>query len=810
MFSKKFFYASNDICTYKKHVNAPYMRREFEVSDEIEAAEITVTSTGFYKLFINGTDITKDFLSPYITNPDQCLIYDKYDVGKYLKKGINCIGFVLGNGMVNCIGGYIWGFDKVPYRSAPSIAFDMQIKYKSGEEKGFEADGLLKCAPSPITFDDLRSGTHIDSRLKQDGWNMPGFDDGSWTNAVRAETPRGKESLYFGNPVISSRILKPVKITENAESAPIKNMDKMCKESIELSEKSGLNFGDTYSGRLFDFGENVSGVLRIKVTGKPGQKLDFQFAEYLDEENRISFENIASFYPQDYCQHNVYICCGDGEEECTFPFTYHCGRWCLVSGLEENQEIELEYLVIHADLPHRGGFECSDMSVNKLQQNAVRSALSNLTCFPTDCPHREKNGWTGDAAMSCEYFTLNFGMETLFRQWLVLAREAQRTDGAMPGIVPTHGWGFDWGNGPTWDSFIVELPYRTYIYRGDKAILSENADMIFRYLNYISKKRMKNGLIDIGLGDWCQTGRNEWNPDCPTIVTDSIMCVYICERAEYIFDVLGQEAQRAFAAALRAEFRNAVRKYLVDFSTMLVESSSQCGQAMALYCNIFENGERREAYNRLVEIIHANDDHFNCGMIGVRMIFHVLAEFGDAELAYKMIMRTDYPSYGMWAMQDLTSLPETFTPKTDIAAGSLNHHFMGDISNFFITRIAGIRVNPYKDDPCCVYINPNFVSKLDFAKADYDTVGGKVKIMWKRISDGKIAVAVEKAENVDGVLKLPFGYAFADIEDINIDFSSDGFSAAVSNQRKIKGKNTVKLENRVYVAEIMLMHNERI
>lgn len=204
--------------------------------------------------------------------------------------------------------------------------------------------------------------------------------------------------------------------------------------SIEISESMHLHFGEPCGGRLFDFGENVAGVLKIRVRGKAGQKLAFQFAEYLDEENRINFENLAAFYPQNYCQRDEYICRGDGEEECLFPFTYHGGRWCLVSGLEEGQPISLEFLVIHADLPRHGDFSCSDAVANRLQENTVRSALSNLTCFPTDCPHREKNGWTGDAAMSCEYFTLNFGMEDFFRQWLVLARKAQREDGALPAL----------------------------------------------------------------------------------------------------------------------------------------------------------------------------------------------------------------------------------------------------------------------------------------------------------------------------------------------------------------------------------------
>lgn len=355
VFSRNFFSASEEICTYSHHVNAPYLRREFEVRKGVRKAKITVTSTGFHQFFLNGAELTKDFLSPYITNPDECLVYDTYDVTDALKEGKNCLGFLLGNGMGNCIGGFIWDFEKVAYRSAPSVAFSFEIVYDDGERCSFEADEHLRCAPSPVTFDDLRSGTHVDARLRADGWNLPGFDDGKWTNAVRARTPHGEASSFCGVPVLSSRTLTPVRVTENARSAPIdpNTVRPVC---VELSASLGRHFGEGETGRLFDFGENVAGVLKIRVKGRAGQKLAFQFAEYLDEDGCLHYENIAVFYPQGYCQRDEYICRGDEEgEECLFPFTYHGGRWCLVTGLDGHQPISLEFLVTHAALPRRGG-----------------------------------------------------------------------------------------------------------------------------------------------------------------------------------------------------------------------------------------------------------------------------------------------------------------------------------------------------------------------------------------------------------------------------------------------------------------------
>ena len=153
----------------------------------------------------------------------------------------------------------------------------------------------------------------------------------------------------------------------------------------------------------------------------------------------------------------MYICKGEGEETFVPPFTYHGFRYVLVEGIDEAQATEslLTYLVMNSDLKERGNFSCSDETVNLLQLFTRRSDLANFYYFPTDCPHREKNGWTGDASMSAEHMLLNLHAENSLREWMRNVRKAQRIDGALPGIVPTSGWGFAWGNGPAWDSVCI-------------------------------------------------------------------------------------------------------------------------------------------------------------------------------------------------------------------------------------------------------------------------------------------------------------------------------------------------------------------
>lgn len=157
-------------------------------------------------------------------------------------------------------------------------------------------------------------------------------------------------------------------------------------------------------------------------------------------------------------------------------------------------------------MEERGGFTCSDQTANRLQEMTRRSDLSNFFYFPNDCPHREKNGWAADAALSSEHMLLNLGVERCYREWLHNISRAMDANGALPGVIPTGGWGFFWGNGPAWDNVLFYLTYFTYRYRGDRTVITENAAAMMRYLHYIGTRIEEDGLIAFGLGDWCPVG----------------------------------------------------------------------------------------------------------------------------------------------------------------------------------------------------------------------------------------------------------------------------------------------------------------
>ena len=446
------------------------------------------------------------------------------------------------------------------------------------------------------------------------------------------------------------------------------------------------------------------------------------------------------------------------------PFTYHGFQYVLVEGIEEEQATEslLTYLVMNSDLAERGGFSCSDETANTLQLFTRRSDLANFYYFPTDCPHREKNGWTGDASMSAEHMMLNIKAETSLREWMRNIRKAQAINGSLPGIVPTSGWGFAWGNGPAWDSVCANVPYYVYKYTGDDGILFENADMIFRYLNYITTRTDERGLLAIGLGDWCQPVKQEEGQDwsSPLIFTDSAIVLDMCKKASFIFERTGRNLQKEFADKLHAQLLCSIRTHLIDTQAAMAIGNCQTSQALGIEFDIFTEEEKPRAFENLVRIIHQHDDFMDVGMIGARYLFHVLSKYGQSDLAFKMITRPEWPSYGNWIARGATAMWEDFV-RPESKQNSKNHHFFGDISAWFIRYIAGVKPNPAMASIDEVEFSPCFLSALDRAKAHFDAPKGRVEAAWKRDGE-KIILSVTLPEGMYGKMKLETGYCFED------------------------------------------------
>ena len=716
-------------------VPAPYIRKAF-TAEQADTANIRIACCGFYRLFLNGKELTKGFLAPYVCNPNDFVYYDVYEVP--VQKGENVIGIVLGNGFQNNPGGYVWNFTLSDFRSAPLVSMVLTCG-----DTTVTTDTTWKTAPSAIRCDDYRFGEVYDANFEISGWNLPGFDDSAWTPVLNAATPKGELRRCTVEPLLTEKELKPIAI-----------------------------FPDSKDGYIYDFGEANAGVCRLCIKGEKGQKIAMQHADTLKNGtvflDTLWFPGAPNNWERD--QHIIhrdfYTCKGEGLETYTPSFTYHGFRYVKVTGITEEQATPdlLTYVVFHSAVKSRGGFVCSDETLNKLQEATRRSDLSNLHYIPTDCPHREKNGWTADTALSAEQMLLNFTMEHSLTEWLRNFCKAQNEQGVLPVITPTTGGtGYSWGNGPAWDCVLTVLPYYLYTMRGETGIIREITPYLLKYLKHLQKDCMdERGLLEIGLGDWCEVGIDPavpGTPKAPLVLTTSIIAMDMAYKAVTLFDALGFIGERQFCLDFADKLKAAIRTHLFDFTAMTAAGNCQTSQAMCIHYDILTEEEKPAAFEKLLSLIHENNDHFHIGVLGGRVLFHVLSQFGYTDLALKLIAQPEYPSFGNWIANGATTLWEGFTTYT---VGSTNHHFWGGgFAAWFYTNLAGIRLNPTRHNVNEVRIQPEFASRLTFAEAWHEAPAGKIVSRWERKGDAiELTLTIPEAMTAEAV--LPGGWCFSD------------------------------------------------
>ncbi len=763
----EFVYAHKHYTTYKTAVPMPLFRKSFSLSEVKDGSFLKIAALGFYRAFVNGNEITKGLLAPYISNPYHLNYYDKYCVDSQLRIGENVISVFLANGFRNDEGGQIWDFDKAPFRGAPALC----LEFVSGETSFTARDMLWK--DSAFLYDDYRCGIVYDARLRRDGDILPGGEicEEEWS------FPSLLKDEVLGE--LRECLAEPIRIYKERSAISVTPDSK-----IIYKPRSDVPTGEMYlsgddfdSGYLYDFGYNTAGTARIKIRGRRGQRISLRFGE-LRNGNDLDLRNI-NFQPDGFVQRCIYILSGDGEETFEIPFTYYGYRYCHVHGIDEEQaELSLVTMLQAAsDIERRTEFFSSSSTVNKIFEIASNSDISNFYYFPNDCPQREKNGWTGDASESSERMLLLYGAEKSFDQWYDSIILAQDERGAFPGIVPTGGWGFAWGNGPAWDRVIVNLPYYVYKYTGDTDMIQRGSEAIMRYLRYIAARRSPDGTIEIGLGDYCQCGRPADQPTTPIRFTDTVVSKDIADKAAYLLSLIHYDWDEIkYARALAASLKTAARCTFLNTSDMSLAGGTQTAQAFGLEYGIFEPEEEKLAVERLVKEIQNDGGLMNFGFLGSRVVFHALSRFGYSPLAYSMITRKDMPSYGHIVSKGHTSMPERFsTKKQKVTHCSFNHHFHCDVSHWFIRNILGLNVNPGLKNPNSITVSPCRIREIEHAEGKRRMPGGEVSVYWIREKGcidvtvsvtGNVSMSIDKGEyeldmidSRDGLTTFKFIYA---------------------------------------------------
>lgn len=698
---------------------APYFRKEFTCKKQVKTARAYIAVGGLYELYLNGQRVGDHQLDPAFTRYDRRNLYVSYDVSAFLQEN-NAIGVVLGNGWYNHQSTAVWYFDEAPWRARPRFCLDLRITYEDGHVETISSDNSWKTALSPYVLNSIYTGEHYDARLEQEGWNEAGFKDAEWMESINTSAP-------------SQNI-----VTQALH--PIRNVEEIHPKSVRRVNQQKY---------LFDLGRNISGVSRISVEGETGTILRISHAELLDEEGNIDQSNIDPHYrptdDSDPFHTDIYILKGGGMETFTPRFNYKGFQYVEVQSSKpiELNENSLTGIFMHSDVPPAGSIHSSNNTLNLIWKAGNYAYLANLFGYPTDCPQREKNGWTGDAHIAIETGLYNFDGITVYEKWLSDHRDEQQPNGVLPAIIPTSGWGYHWANGPDWTSTIAIIPWNIYLFYGDTHLLELCYDNIKRYVDHIHEISPEY-LTDWGLGDWVPV-----KSVSPREFTSSIYYYVDASILSKAAELLGKESDFRRYENLAKKIKSAINHKYFNQETGIYGSGFQTELSAALHWNIVPEASRKLVADNLAKRVTADNKHIDVGLLGSKTILNALSENGYADLAYEIASQESYPSWGWWIINGATTLTENWK----VGEASQNHIMFGEISAWYFKALGGIKPDPLHPGFKNVLLEPHFVTGLEHFDSKYKGSYGELISSWRR-SEGKVLYSVIIPPNSTASLKL--------------------------------------------------------
>ena len=703
---------------------APYFRKAFDINKKIISARAYIAVAGLYELYINGNKIGDHRLDPMYTRFDRRTLYVTHDITGYLQEGKNAIGVLLGNGWYNHQSTAVWYFHEAPWRQRPAFCMDVRITYEDGSTATITSGKDWKTSLSPVIFNSIYTGEHYDARTEQPGWSEPGFDDSKWKEVIFRSAPSTN---------ITAQVLHPIR---NVETIAAKAIHKL---------------NDTTW--VFDLGRNISGVSRITVKSEAGTVFRLKHAERLRSDGHVDMSNIDVHYrPTDNTdpfQTDIFITAGKGEESFMPRFNYKGFQYVEVTSsrpVELTKENCTGYFM-HSDVPAAGQFTSTNPTMNKIWWAANNSYLSNLFGYPTDCPQREKNGWTGDAHIASETGLFNFDGITIYEKWMADHRDEQQTNGVLPAIIPTSGWGYEWANGPDWTSTIAIIPWNIYLFYGDTTLLSRCYDNIKRYVDHISEIS-SGGLTTWGLGDWVPVKSKS-----PVELTSSVYYFVDASILSKAAQLLGKKTDHEKYAALAATIKNAINNKYLNLQSGMYASGAQTELSVPLFWGVVPDTLKTKVAANLAKRVQADSNHIDVGLLGTKALLNALSENGYADIAYTLAARETFPSWGWWIVNGATTLYENWPidAKSDI---SLNHIMFGEIGAWLYKALGGIRPDPEQPGFKNVLLQPHFVKELNGCEVSHQSPYGTIVSSWKR-NKNKLTYKVVVPPNSTVTLLLP-------------------------------------------------------
>ena len=706
---------------------ASYLRHEFEVDRLPVRASLQVTAVGLIEPHLNGSVVGEEVLAPGWTSYRHRLMVSSHDVTGDIVTGTNAWGAVLGEGWA--LGRLGWEGVRNHYSDRPAAWMRLELEFADGSIDVVSTDTGFRAGTGGVRSNSIYDGETFDARLEQDGWDRPGFDETGWGGVQVFDWPA--ESLV-------DPIAPPMRRIEELEPVAV------------LTTPSGRT--------VVDFGQNISGWVRITVEGSAGTEIVLRHAEVMTA-GEADFETIRTALATDrYTLH------GDGSETWEPRFTFHGFRYVEVTGWPGELTADaLRAVVVHSDMTRTGWLETSDPLLNRLHANAVWSMRDNFVGVPTDCPQRdERLGWTGDINAFAPTAAFLYDVRGVLGSWLRDLAAEQRESGNVPWVVPDV---LSTPSSPTalWSDVAVSLPWTLYREYGDEQILADAYESMAAFIRQVAGLLDENGLWSTGFqyGDWLDPDAPDNNPAGGKTDRHLVASAYLCRTTREMADtarILGRVEDAREFESLSERVRSAFLDEYVS-TTGRVVNETATAYALAITFGLLDERQRKRAGDRLAEIVAKAGYTISTGFAGTPLVTDALSSTGHLDEAYLMLLETKCPSFLYPVTMGATTIWERWDsvrPDGGINPSgmtSLNHYALGAVVDWMHRTIGGLTaVEPgYRR----MRIAPQPGTALTSATLRHTTVHGEVRVQWAIVARAvELSISIPAGTDAEVVLPL--------------------------------------------------------
>ncbi len=685
-----------------RRLPARMLRREFQAAPHVTRATASVCGLGFFEFYLNGNKISDHLMDPAQSRWDKRAMVVTFDVTAAVRPGANALGVWLGNGRFFAprirIPTYTHTF------GYPKVLFQLQLEYSDGKAETIVSDGQWKItADGPIRANNEFDGEEYDARREQDDWAEVGFDDSAWQSAQLVEAPGGR---------LIAQMLEPMRVTEVIPT-------------VEITEPQPGMF-------LVDFGQNLYGVVRMKVRGPSGTRVQIRTSFTKREDGTIKMEDNRSAWSTD-----VYTLRGNGEEIWSPRFRGQGTRYAEVTGYPGTPTAkDFELLVVHTDLEPTGEFDCSNDLLNRIYANILRSTRMQERSVPLDPDRDERQAWLGHPAKTSESEAHLFHVAPFYQSFMEEIRVDQREDGDISDAGSI--WPF-YSADVIWPSVITILPDWFFTFYGDRRILEDNFETMVRWMRFHEATNLlPDFTVKAGFyGDWVDAGSMDLRTtDSGSTSRPLMYSAYFyhnCRIVSRVADLLGKPDEARTFGDLAAKVHAGFLSRFYNSETKTFESETQCSYVLPLAFGLVPDVDRAAVVANLVEdIMVRHGGHLSVGLIGMQWFMQVLTDAGHPEVAYHVATRATRPSWGYMTEQGGTSIWERWDQDTRDPGmnGESQLILAGNLGAWFYQALAGINGDPTQPAFKHIILRPRLVGDLCRVNALFRSLRGPIRSEW--------------------------------------------------------------------------------